>query len=116
MDTPPAFIELGLYAHFKGPLYMVVGMSTDCDTQDPIVEYYPLYGEFKKSSQPLKRFLSSVNAVQDEQLAVFGEWHWTYRTASEEEIRRKQHCVMPRFRKITCSKEKSAVLAATLRS
>jgi len=36
-------IEAGVYKHFKGQLYEVVGVGLDSETTKPVVIYIPLY-------------------------------------------------------------------------
>ncbi len=36
-------IELGIYEHYKGKLYEVVGVALHSETQEPLVVYKPLY-------------------------------------------------------------------------
>ncbi len=36
-------IEPGIYEHFKGMRYQVIGVALHSETQDPMVVYKPLY-------------------------------------------------------------------------
>lgn len=38
-------IQTGLYRHFKGNLYEVIGIATHSETREPMVVYRALYGE-----------------------------------------------------------------------
>ena len=38
-------IKIGLYRHFKGNLYEVLGTATHSETREPMVVYRALYGE-----------------------------------------------------------------------
>lgn len=37
------FIEAGLYEHYKGQRYEVVGVGLDSETTKPVVVYAPIY-------------------------------------------------------------------------
>lgn len=37
------FIEAGIYEHYKGKRYEVVGVGLDSETTKPVVVYVPLY-------------------------------------------------------------------------
>ena len=39
-------IKIGLYRHFKGNLYEVLGTATHSETREPMVVYRALYGEY----------------------------------------------------------------------
>ena len=39
-------IQTGLYRHFKGNLYEVIGIATHSETREPMVVYRALYGEY----------------------------------------------------------------------
>jgi len=54
-------LKPGIWRHYKGPLYLVTGILRDCDSQEPIVEYYNLYDTPVRSCQPLNRFWGSVD-------------------------------------------------------
>ena len=51
-------IKPGIYRHFKGNLYRVIGMATHSETQEKLVVYIPQYGEKKMWVRPLDNFLS----------------------------------------------------------
>ena len=48
----------GLYRHFKGNLYRVIGTATHSETLEKMVVYIPQYGEQKIWVRPLSNFLS----------------------------------------------------------
>jgi Protein of unknown function (DUF1653) len=58
----PQQLELGVYVHFKGGYYLVVGTSRDTETGDDVVVYKPLYGHHETDFQhrPLAMFLEDV--------------------------------------------------------
>ena len=43
-DLPvPPKLELGVYEHYKGRQYEVIGVGLDTETLEPVVIYKPLY-------------------------------------------------------------------------
>jgi hypothetical protein len=57
MDT----IQPGIYNHFKGGKYLVTGVATHSETQEQLVIYRPLYGEFTLMVRPLTMFTEQVD-------------------------------------------------------
>ncbi len=51
-------LKPGLYRHFKGNLYKVIGTAFHSETQEEMVVYIPQYGEGKMWVRPLDNFLS----------------------------------------------------------
>lgn len=51
----------GIYRHFKGKLYLVEDLATDSETEEKVVVYRALYGEYKLWVRPLRMFLSEVD-------------------------------------------------------
>ena len=49
-------IEPGLYRHYKGNDYEVVGVATHSETGESLVVYRALYGEFGLWVRPLEMF------------------------------------------------------------
>ncbi len=66
-------VEPGIYRHFKGNLYEVMGVARKIDTSEFFVIYKPLYGEMQLVARPLEEFTGTV---------------------------RLGHCDEPRFRRI----------------
>ncbi|MCS5723953.1 DUF1653 domain-containing protein [Herbiconiux sp. CPCC 203407] len=52
--------EPGVYEHFKGSRYEVVGVARDSETEEPVVVYRPLYGERGLWVRPLAMFVEHV--------------------------------------------------------
>ena len=58
-------IETGIYIHFKGGRYLVIGTATHTETGEPLVLYEPLSpkgrdGGKKIWARPLEMFLETV--------------------------------------------------------
>lgn len=52
----------GIYRHYKGELYEVVGLARHSETEEPLVVYRALYGDFGLWVRPAAMFDESVNA------------------------------------------------------
>ncbi|AXK40329.1 DUF1653 domain-containing protein [Crenobacter cavernae] len=50
----------GIYRHYKGNLYEVVGLAHHSETEEPLVVYRALYGEFGLWVRPAAMFDESV--------------------------------------------------------
>ena len=57
-------VELGIYKHYKGKMYEVVGVAHHSETKEEFVVYYALYpteyGEKALFVRPLKMFVEDV--------------------------------------------------------
>ena len=53
-------IPRGVYRHFKGNLYRVVGIAFDCDDLHEVVVYEALYGEGRMWVRDAEEFLGYV--------------------------------------------------------
>jgi len=53
-------IEPGLYRHYKGNDYEVLGVATHSETDERVVVYRALYGEFGLWVRPLSMFEETV--------------------------------------------------------
>lgn len=53
-------LKLGIYEHFKGKRYEVIGVARHSETLEEIVVYRALYGEGGLWVRPLKMFLEEV--------------------------------------------------------
>lgn len=54
-------IKKGIYRHFKGRDYLVLGEALHSETQEILVIYVPLYGEFRLVVRPKAMFLEGVD-------------------------------------------------------
>ena len=53
-------VENGMYRHYKGSLYEVVGVAQHSETDEKLVVYKTLYGDFGLWVRPLVMFLETV--------------------------------------------------------
>ena len=60
----------GIYRHYKGPLYEVIGVARHSETEEPLVVYRALYGDYGLWTRPLEMFLETVE-VQGEPVSRF---------------------------------------------
>jgi hypothetical protein len=69
--TPlPAEPRPGLYRHYKGKDYRVICLARHSETQEVLVVYDALYGEFGRWVRPAAMFVESVE-IDGRQLARF---------------------------------------------
>lgn len=50
-----------VYRHFKGNLYLVVGVATHSETEERMVVYKPLYGDFGLYVRPYDMFVEKTD-------------------------------------------------------
>jgi hypothetical protein len=62
--------KIGIYKHFKGNNYLVLGLARHSETEEPMVVYRCLYGEFDVWVRPLSLFLKLAQ-VNDEPVDRF---------------------------------------------
>ena len=53
-------IATGLYQHYKGEQYRVLGVAQHSETEESLVVYQALYGEFGLWLRPLSMFTEQV--------------------------------------------------------
>lgn len=53
-------IELGIYRHYKGNEYEVIGVARHSETLEPMVIYRAMYGEREYWVRPLPMFIDEV--------------------------------------------------------
>ncbi|MBP7373059.1 MAG: DUF1653 domain-containing protein [Opitutaceae bacterium] len=69
-DLPPLPSEPrpGLYRHYKGNAYRVLGLARHSETLEPVVVYQALYGERGLWVRPAGMFAETVETAQGRQL------------------------------------------------
>ncbi|MBS3670403.1 DUF1653 domain-containing protein [Vreelandella boliviensis] len=50
----------GIYRHYKGSLYEVLGIAQHSESEEPLVVYRALYGEYGLWVRPLDMFVETV--------------------------------------------------------
>lgn len=53
-------LKLGIYRHYKGKEYEVIGMAKHSETLEDLVVYKALYGEGQIWVRPLQMFLEEI--------------------------------------------------------
>jgi len=53
-------IEPGVYKHFKGRYYLVIGVAQHSETSENVVVYEALYGNYKLYVRPLSMFTEDI--------------------------------------------------------
>ena len=63
-------VKSGIYQHYKGQLYQVFHVATHSESQEKLVVYQCLYGDYSMWVRPLDMFLESVE-IEGETLPRF---------------------------------------------
>ena len=63
-------LENGIYKHYKGNLYEVLGVARHSETEESHVVYKTLYGDYSMWVRPLSLFTETVE-VNGEQILRF---------------------------------------------
>jgi hypothetical protein len=63
-------LEKGIYKHYKGNLYEVLDVARHSETEEYLVVYKTLYGDFSTWVRPLDMFQETVE-VDGQQVARF---------------------------------------------
>ncbi len=53
-------VKEGIYRHFKGNKYRVIGVAKHSESEDSLVVYQPLYGDCGLWVRPLEMFMEEV--------------------------------------------------------
>lgn len=62
MTTPQSPLPVrGIYRHYKGPLYEVTGVAHHSESEEALVVYRALYGDYGLWVRPLEMFCESVD-------------------------------------------------------
>ncbi len=59
-------IKPGLYEHYKGQKYEVIGMCRHSETLEELVVYRALYGDYRLWVRPYKMFTGAVTLETNE--------------------------------------------------
>ena len=63
-DTDEIEVPVGVYKHFKGKLYEVIGTAEHTETREKLVVYRALYGKFNLYVRPQKMFTEIVEDLE----------------------------------------------------
>ncbi len=63
-------LQSGIYRHYKGQQYRVMGVARHSETEEQLVVYQALYGEYGLWVRPLGMFTETVD-VDGEQINRF---------------------------------------------
>ncbi|HTM06289.1 MAG TPA: DUF1653 domain-containing protein [Patescibacteria group bacterium] len=53
-------MQLGLYKHYKGNMYQLIGIARHSETSEQLAVYQALYGDFGLWVRPLSMFQETV--------------------------------------------------------
>lgn len=64
-------LRRGIYQHYKGKLYQVLHVATHSETEEKLVVYQCLYGDYSIWVRPLSMFTESINTSDDREVERF---------------------------------------------
>ncbi len=64
-------LPCGIYRHYKGQLYEVLGVAQHSETEEVLVVYRALYGDYGLWVRPLAMFAETVAAADGTRLPRF---------------------------------------------
>lgn len=70
-SEPPNAPSPGIYRHYKGSMYQVLGMARHSESEEWLVVYQALYGERGFWLRPLTLWLESVTSGDEQGQARF---------------------------------------------
>lgn len=59
-------VQPGRYRHYKGRDYKVIGVARHSETEEPLVVYRCLYGDYSLWVRPLSMFFETVNLAGEQ--------------------------------------------------
>ena len=64
-------LKKGIYQHYKGQLYQVLHVAMHSETQEKLVVYQCLYGDYSIWVRPLEMFTESITLDDDREQERF---------------------------------------------
>lgn len=64
-------LKKGIYQHYKGQLYQVMHVATHSETQEKLVVYQCLYGDYSIWVRPLDMFTEHITLDDDREQERF---------------------------------------------
>lgn len=64
-------LKKGIYQHYKGQLYQVLHVATHSETQEKLVVYQCLYGDYSLWVRPLEMFTERITLDDDREQERF---------------------------------------------
>lgn len=64
-------LRRGIYQHYKGQLYQVFNVATHSETEEKLVVYQCLYGDYSIWVRPLTMFTETITTNDDREVERF---------------------------------------------
>jgi len=64
-------LQRGIYQHYKGQLYQVFNVATHSETEEKLVVYQCLYGDYSIWVRPLTMFTETITTSDDREVERF---------------------------------------------